>query len=77
MNRSELSDLVASGPANRREKLERASDAYDAEDYGLAADLLSELACEGQTTWHERAAGLANDIELESEFGEWPYGMPL
>ena len=77
MSRSELSDLVASGPANCREKLERASDAYDAEDFALASELLGELAREGQTTWHERAGFLAHDIELESEFGKWPYGMPL
>ena len=77
MSRSELSDLVASGPVNLREKLERASDAYDAEDFTLASELLGELSREGLTTWHERAGFLAHDIELESMVGEWPYGMPL
>lgn len=66
MNRAELSDLIATAPAEHRAELERASDFYDQRDFRRCAELLS-IASDGLTSWHYRAQMVAFEIEAEDE----------
>ena len=65
--RAALTDLKASAPAEAVAAIERASDAYDAGDTDTAAITLFAASRAGLTTWHQRAAELADAIELHAD----------
>lgn len=62
-----LTDLRASAPADAIPSMERASDAYDAGDMDTVAGTLFAVSRAGHTSWHERAASLADDIDWQEE----------
>ncbi|WP_295548640.1 hypothetical protein [uncultured Pseudacidovorax sp.] len=60
-----LTDLRASAPTDAGPSMERASDAFDAGDMDTVAGTLFTVACAGHTSWHQRVAQLADEIDLE------------